>query len=226
MKAKPARRAILVGPLATDRAWLRAAFARLRVTKRDLLVGVDRGAELLIRYGIEPDLAIGDWDSIRTPGLISKRVHLTLPRDKDRSDFCYALQAAVKARVSEVLCFGLTGGRPDHHLAVMLDLSGLAGTQGQGVKSVSAYGPEGEYHFLSKHRRKWSARLPRGQLLSVFALGSPVRGLTLRGLEYGLEDAVLKPSSHGLSNVVARPVVEVRLKSGKLLVIIPSGMHE
>jgi thiamine pyrophosphokinase len=222
VREQPARRAILVGPLARDRAWLSGALKRLKVSRRDLVIGVDHGAECLARAGHAPDFAIGDWDSLRSEKSLRGILHITLSRDKERSDFFFALEAAVNARVHQVICLGLTGGRPDHHLGVLMDLADLAGAKGKTVRSVAAYAPEGEYHFLDKTRSRWSARLRPGTLVSLFSLGDKVGGLTLKGFKFPLKNDTLRPSSHGLSNVALKSRCEVRLKSGKLVVIVPN----
>jgi thiamine pyrophosphokinase len=170
---------------------------------------------------LKPDFAVGDWDSLSSLELLSQLKHLTLPRKKDRSDLFFALTAAVHAGVQEVVCLGVTGGRSDHHLAALFDLSEFATGRYGALKSVQARGLDGDFIFLSQAIPNWSGELKRGQIVSVFAMSPVVRGLTLRGFRYPLEETQLKPSSLGLSNESILKKCEVRLRNGKLLVIIP-----
>ena len=45
--------------------------------KGDLLIGVDRGALLLLELGFKPDLAIGDFDSLKAVSYTHLRAHET-----------------------------------------------------------------------------------------------------------------------------------------------------
>src|SRR6185312_11610319 len=124
-------------------------------------------------------------------------VLLHLPQKKDRSDLACALQAIGMVAPKEVLLIGFTGGRPDHHLASLLEISRF--TAERHVKTA-AIGPEGEYHFLTSRSPKFRLERPKGTLVSVLALGKTAEGITMTGFEYNLKNATLDPSSHGLSN--------------------------
>lgn len=234
------RRAILLGPSigkfvsdirdAKSRAdvrWLLRTLQSLRISRRDLLIGVDHGADLWFQLGLSPGLAVGDWDSLQDPVRVLRASRqgqlkrVSLPAEKDRSDLSHALEEAVKAGAKELVCLGVTGGRPDHHLAALLELSGLARLQG--LEKLRLLGPEAEYHFLSSKMPRWRQRLGVGTGFSVFALSGKATGVSIRGAKYPLESAVLKPSSRGLSNVSCQSFTEVRVKSGSLLVIVPTS---
>ena len=166
----------------------------------DVFVAVDGGLMTWLSCGLKPHLAVGDWDSFSGQGtqkILKALHHLTLPRAKDRSDFHHALAAVIRAGATEVHCLGVTGGRPDHHLASLFELSTL--TQSS-LRQISAYGLEAEYHFRSAQMDPWVARFLKTRTLSVFAMGDTVRGVNLKGLEYPLKNATLEPGSHGLSN--------------------------
>jgi thiamine pyrophosphokinase len=219
---------------------------------RDLLVGVDGGVRVWLEAGYRPHMAVGDWDSIvevsvrggkgsakssraaaeakltQALDVLSSIHHLTLHRDKDRSDLFYAAEAVIRAGAKSLICFGVTGGRPDHHLATVLELERLARGESGELTSVAAYGVEGDYHFLSGATGIWGggtepfrAQYDRARELSVFALGGDAQGVTLKGLRYELRAARMRPGSHGLSNVT-RPKrsFEIRVKTGSLLVIL------
>lgn len=232
MASKASRRkfrAILIGPVLARGAGLRRELAQLGYAESDLLIGVDGGVDHLFRAGIEPRLAIGDWDSLsprsRARALAGK--HLTLSRDKDRSDLYYAAALAAEAGATEIICLGVTGGRPDHHLAALFDLADVA-DKAPGLRSVRVMGRDAEYVFIGASGGfrgvPYRRALPRGALVSIFSPLGKSRGVTLRGFEYALRDAILEPSSRGLSNRVTRGSCEIRLREGTLLLVIPSRM--
>lgn len=228
-----AKRAILLGPALKSSDTVRELLKKVKLKSSDLRIGVDGGTLHWLDAGFNPDIAVGDWDSLPEArhSILRKIPHITLNPKKDRSDLYFALRTAVELGATELVALGVTGGRPDHHLAVLYDLSLFSKGEFGQVSSVEAIGPEGRYIFLSSSPSRraapsacWkSGPLRKGQLISVFALGAEASGVTLKGFRYLLKDAVLKPSSLGLSNVVTAKQGEVRLRKGVLLVIMPQN---
>jgi thiamine pyrophosphokinase len=212
MPGKTHSQTLLLGPLATV-AQTRA------IPPHSVLITIDGGTRIALASKRVPTLAVGDWDSLGPSAvkLLAKHSipHITLRKDKDRSDTWYALQAAIRAGARDVIALGLTGGRPDHHLAVLLDFADAA----PNFRTLSLRGPEAEYHFVS---RALTVRKKPGQkLFSVFALPHTARGVTLTGAKYPLRAATLEPSSHGLSNAFTQSRCRISVKQGTLLLVIP-----
>jgi thiamine pyrophosphokinase len=215
------RRAILIGASPSAKAGeLARAVRHLVLGSRDLLVGVDGGVRAWKRLGHTPHLAVGDWDSLGKISSPRGLVELTLPQRKDRSDLYWACRAAVTAGATELVCLGVTGGRPDHSLATLLELSTVA-ARARGLTAVSAFDSEAEYCFLSPRTLPWRRRLPKGRSVSVFATQGGARGVTLSGVEYPLKGASFPPSSLGLSNRASGGVTQIRVTHGSLVVILP-----
>jgi thiamine pyrophosphokinase len=217
---KSGARAILLGPLAQN-SDKRKFLSSLQIKPQDFLIGIDGGTQVWLKWGFQPDFAIGDWDSLGHKKVLSRIPHVTLTPNKDRSDLFYGVIAAIEAGAKQLVCLGVTGGRPDHHLATLNDLSTFStGRFGQ-LESVSALGIEGEYHFLSTLISRWEKKTSPGEIVSIFAMNEKVEGVTLSGLRYLLRDATVFPSSLGLSNVVKKRKVGICLRKGQLLVIMP-----
>ncbi len=194
---------------------------------RDLRVAVDGGLKVFRKIGWKPHFAVGDWDSLGTEKVSSALrgiFHLTLPRHKDRSDLYYACRAAVSAGATDLVCLGVTGGRADHQLATLFDLSEIA-HQGGAALNVVAVDPDTRYYFLSERNPEWTAHLQPGQLVSVFALEGPARGVTLQGFKFPLRNAVLEPSSHGLSNQAVKTQCSIKVRKGRLVVLVLSDFR-
>lgn len=86
----------------------------------DLLVGVDAGANTLVKAGYIPDWAIGDFDSQAAPQIC--RQILSLPSEKADTDLEFALQHILSffqpKDIQQIIILGaLNGGRLDHLLA-------------------------------------------------------------------------------------------------------------
>lgn len=103
----------------------------------DFIVAVDRGLDALLDSGLGCDLFCGDADSVseRGGGLVRSAERGAIQADghastymeverydphKDFTDLSLALRA-IRARwtCSDLICTCMTGGRPDHALAVM-----------------------------------------------------------------------------------------------------------
>ena len=71
-----------------------------------------------------------------------------------------------------------------------------------------------------RDERRFAGRV--GELLSLFAVHGPARGVVTDGLVYPLQGETLEPgSTRGLSNVFAAPQARVALESGVLLAVRP-----
>jgi thiamine pyrophosphokinase len=81
-------------------------------------VGVDRGVVELLKAGIVPKRAFGDFDSISEKELqwLKERVpHLDVwPSEKDQTDTDIAIDWALAQKPEKIRLFGATGGRLDH----------------------------------------------------------------------------------------------------------------
>ncbi len=82
-------------------------------------IGVDHGVEILLKQGIKPVFAIGDFDSIENENVLSELDIERLPTRKDVTDTHAALEYALENGYDEVDIYGVTGGRLDHFLSVM-----------------------------------------------------------------------------------------------------------
>ncbi len=80
-------------------------------------IGVDGGLEFLLKTGITPRYAIGDFDSY--DGAPDFANVIRLPARKDVTDTHAALLKALELGYDEIVIYGVTGGRLDHFFAVM-----------------------------------------------------------------------------------------------------------
>lgn len=179
----------------------------------DLVIAADSGLAAFDAAGLEPDLLVGDMDSV--PQEILNKYEGRLPEHrlqciKDDTDGVDALDLAIARGASQITLLGALGGRLDHALAnVML----LVRAQRKGVKAeilsetVRISRVDG-YAFLSG---------AKGDTVSFLPLGR-AEGVTLRGFFYPLDHAVLECDYPlGVSNVVADDSAEAEVESGDLI---------
>lgn len=86
-------------------------------TKQELLEGpilyIDGGVKHQEKFGA--GFSLGDEDSSNSP------LDLCLPTEKDYSDFAFALRYLKEFK--QIDCYGFTGGRLDHQLAILGDIN-------------------------------------------------------------------------------------------------------
>ncbi len=91
------------------------------LTKEDFLIAADGGLRHL--RGREPDLLIGDFDSLGEPAFSGETVRL--PKEKDETDLLAAIREGISRGYRKFLMFGATGGRFGHTFANLQCLSYL-----------------------------------------------------------------------------------------------------
>lgn len=85
------------------------------LSKDPFIIAVDRGYEFLYENEIEPDLLIGDLDSVDKKVLnIRKEKIIEYPVRKDLTDMGIAFEKAIEYGAKNVVVFGGTGTRIDH----------------------------------------------------------------------------------------------------------------
>ena len=189
----------------------------------DYVVCVDGGLQHCLATAWQPDILIGDFDSV-SPDLLDEQAgsgveRLSFPTAKDQSDLELALGHLASLEVGQVVLTGVSGGRTDHmlfnwHLPLLQDWPfRLCLVDATVVASLVT--------------SRWPCRtdLEPGRTVSLLALDR-VQGLCTRGLRYSLERATLQPGSTlGLSNVAAGGEAGVEVASGRLLVLVQRGMQ-
>ena len=190
------------------------------------VVAADGGLLRAWKLGLEPELLVGDLDSLEPADVAAAAdTGIEIVRaevDKDESDAELAALEAVRRGATKVTVLGAFGGpRLDHALANVWLLAhpGLAGVEvvlldaRWRVSLVTAPGPAG-----AAVRRDLPG--PVGALVSLFPHAGDVDGLTTEGLRYPLHDEPLRVGpARGLSNVRVAVDASVTVRAGRLLVV-------
>lgn len=184
------------------------------------VIAADAGAQALLRAGIEPDLAVGDFDTTGrdfVDELVRRQVATeVLPPEKAETDLHFALKKAVQLQPDEVWILGALGGqRFDHMLANIMLLEWLAE---RGIRGTLLH-RHNHIHMLVGPGEM--ALKDRGfQYLSLIPLSSEVRGVKTEGLKYPLYGETLyRLESRGISNEWSEHGAKVSIAEGKLLLV-------
>ncbi|MCI2058385.1 MAG: thiamine diphosphokinase [Oscillibacter sp.] len=186
---------------------------RERPCAGDLVIAADAGYRTCLRLGITPDLVEGDFDSMEEP---EEFPHvLRVPVEKDDTDTMLAAKIGAERGCGAFYLYGATGGsRLDHTLANFQTLLWL---KKRGAECV-LYDREFAFTALCGGTVEIPRQVERG-IVSVLCLGETARGVTERGLQYPLENAVLTPGFPlGVSNHILAERASVQADSGDLIV--------
>ncbi len=182
-----------------------------------LIICCDGGVRHLQQTGIKPDVILGDMDSIDPVQLESYSRQdvkiIKYPASKDFTDTELALDYAINLKPEAIYIWGALGGRLDHTLAnVFL----LEKTKDLPIKTYLI----DEYCEVFLLSGDLIINESAGQTVSLIALSPQVEGITLRGFQYLLDDAILRMGeSRAVSNIINDDEAKISLRSGSLLVI-------
>jgi thiamine pyrophosphokinase len=201
-----------------------------------LIVAADGGWDKAERLGLEPNVLVGDGDSLapETAARASATAGVTVEparTDKDESDAELAILAALARGAVAVTVLGALGGRRFDHALANVGLLALAPAE----VSVQLLDATTRVRLLAAPDaagRPVTMPLPgeTGDLVSLLPLGVPAEGVTTVGLRFPLSNETLRPGpARGLSNVRLSPGAAVTLRRGSLLVVetrvdkVPAG---
>lgn len=180
------------------------------------IIAADGGANCLVEYGITPNYIIGDLDSIHNDTIknLEKCEFIKYPTDKDYTDTELAYNKAVEIGAEEIVFLGCTGMRQDHFFANMCVLY-------KGLKLGIKTSIVDQYNEIFLVDKDTVIEGYKGQVFSVFSYFEAVKGLTIRGARFELEDFQLELTNNlTVSNEFFKDKVYLKLKNGVLVVII------
>jgi thiamine pyrophosphokinase len=177
----------------------------------DFVACADGGTRYALRLGIQPDVVIGDLDSLSTTMRRHlKHVKIVELADQNKTDLEKAILFLLRRKAEHITVIGATGKRIDQTLA------NIALLVKYGRKaSLTFVDPTGEIEIVQS-RTKFRAKV--GTTVSLIPASKPVR-VTTKGLRYALKNEMLEFGSRGVSNEVIAPTVEIRVRGGKLFLV-------
>ena len=190
----------------------------------DLVIAVDAGLLHLEQIGMLPDMMVGDFDSLPAQGRATLESYererpqsvVRLPLAKDDTDTMAAVKAGLARGYRRFYLYAALGGRLDHVLANLQTLVYL--------KAHGAAGYLMDAACMAMVVENETVRFHQGMrgIFSLFSLDREIRGVTLRGLRFPLEEAtVTNDFPVGVSNqFLPDEQAVVTVREGRALVIV------
>ena len=171
------------------------------------VVAADGGANRLAALGVEPEIVIGDMDSLA--GAAPEGARLIPVAEQDTTDFGKCL-ARITAPV--IVGIGFLGGRLDHTLAALSVLLEHADAR------VVLMGEE-DVAFIASPGQ--TVTVERGARVSFFPL-MPCRGVSSEGLRWPIEGLTMAAGGMiGTSNEAVAPRISARFEPCSVVTILP-----
>ena len=215
-KKQEQRRCILIG--AGD-----LTVGELKLQDGDYCIALDGGIGYCDFLQVEPDLIIGDFDSVtkeeqkaleEIEKAAPERV-IRLKPEKDDTDMLYALKYALEQGFREFRIYAATGGRLDHTLANIQCLLYLKNHGAVG------YLMDGNGMIMVLKNESVSFQENLEGYLSLFSLGERAEGVTIKGMKYPLQDYVMTNDFPiGISNEFIGEKAEISVRNGELACIL------
>ena len=193
------------------------------VGEEDLVIAVDGGINYCGVLEIEPDIMVGDFDSVndaQREAILNMKEQIpdrvvVLKPEKDDTDMLAALKLGLEKGYDYFLLYGATGGRLEHTLA---NIQCLLFLKNHGAVGYLMDG-SGMIFVMRNEEVKLRANLEG--YFSLFCLGKEAKGVTIKGLKYELEDYTMTNAFPiGVSNEFIGEEATVSVRDGELVGIV------
>lgn len=183
----------------------------LPIDKNALVIAADGGLRHTQKLGIQPDVIIGDFDSL---GYVPNDSRV-FPVEKDDTDAMLAVRHGLTAGCDEFLFYGaMDGPRLDHTIANFQTLAFLSTQGARGTLIGRSYIAT----VISGHTISFP-ETAQG-ILSLFCLGADATGVTIEGLQYPLTNSSLSAAFPlGVSNHFMEKPARITVESGLVLAL-------
>ena len=181
----------------------------------DLTIAADSGYENALALGDSVQILVGDFDSFDKNKKIDDKVEVvTVPAEKDFTDTQLAVETAIKRGARDIVIIGGLSGRLDHTLSNLAILKELSDAQ--------IYGLITDGKNRVRYIRSTSTLISRSgyKYLSLIADGDKVKGVSIEGCKYPLDNATLTDRyQYAISNEITGNCALVSVKKGGLYIV-------
>ena len=199
------------------------SYEPLEIEKQDgdYLIAVDGGFRYCLEQSLQPDLVLGDFDSVEPEYLeiiqqVPQEQSITLPVQKDDTDTLAAVKVGLDKGYRSFHIYGALGGsRMEHTLANLQTLLYLKNRGAKGYlldKDCMVFLIQNETVTLGEKGPAY---------LSLFAMGGDAKGVTIKNMKYDIEDVVISSDYPvGISNEIIGTEPTISVEDGTLLAIL------
>ena len=184
------------------------AFCKNVAKNKDIIIAADGGADNCIKIGITPNYVIGDLDSISKSARKKFKSKIIHDESQNSTDLEKSIELAKKLKCTNLEIICATGLRTDHTFSNIISL----------LKAKFPSKITDGNHEIYITTKKITLDGKKGDTVSVIPV-SKVKGLTYSGLKWSVRNKNVETGWLGTSNEMTGTKAEIKLKSGKIIVI-------
>lgn len=187
------------------------------INEESFIICADKGCNCTYKYDIEPNLIMGDFDSVDKSILEyyrNKNINIEcFSKDKDFTDTELVLNKAIDLKYDDICLFGCTGSRLDHFLG---NVGLLYKCLKHGVKAKIM----DDNNIITMHDKSFEVSGESGEYFSIIPYSSVINNLSIIGGKYPLNNYNLElGESYAVSNQFTLRNVNIIFDKGTLLLI-------
>lgn len=173
------------------------------------LISCDGATGHLIKHNIEPDVIIGDCDSLNPKIMVRYSQKIIKIAEQDSNDLTKAINYLYNKKLDTVIILGATGKREDHtlaNIALLAEYSKLL----RDVCIISRYG------VFTVHNGVAQIKCQIGQQISFFAINNNTR-ISCAELKWPLDKFNLSNWYNGTLNQATAKMINIETNSHVIL---------
>ncbi|MCD7807089.1 MAG: thiamine diphosphokinase [Lachnospiraceae bacterium] len=191
--------------------------------EKDYVIAADGGLLYCGILGIEPNLVIGDFDSLdeELTGAVEELERTApervrrLPKEKDDTDMMAAVREGLALGYRRFYMYAACGGRLEHTLANIQIMKYLKNRNAEGFIC------DGGSMYLLVQEEEIALKETLEGYINIFCMGDEALGVTVQNLKYEMKDVDLTDDFPlGISNEFIGKPATISVKQGTLLVMI------
>ena len=183
----------------------------------DICIAADSGYSNAKKLGVVPSVIVGDFDSIERSdkdSITEDTEIYEVPAKKDFTDTQLAVKVALQKGANKIPIIGGLGERLDHTFS---NIGILENLYDNNIRAVITDG-KNRIRYI-KSSSELIAR-SRYKYLSVIARDEKVKGVSIEGCKYPLQNATLScKNQYAVSNEIEKNCALISVKKGGILII-------
>ena len=181
-----------------------------KYVKDQTIICADSGYDTAIAAGLQPNIVIGDMDSVQNQ---IQTQTLKFPTDKDKTDLHIAIDYALEQGAKEITMLGALGGEIGHTLANVLLLKYIADYNAKGT----IVNENSELHLIKNYIEFYDYQSKKLSLIPL----TPTACVSIEGVKFPLTNATINiADTFSVSNIINHDHAKVTVHDGEVFVAI------
>ena len=178
------------------------------VSNAKYIIACDGATDKLVKNGYNPNLIIGDLDSISTTSMKKYKDIILEISNQSENDLRKALNYAKENNINELSIVGSTGDREDHLIGNIFSLFNYPNMK------IKIFTDTGTFKLINKSQK---IRSFNGQKISIFTLDNTIK-ITSNNLKYNFNNNTISSLFYGTLNESMNHYFNLDISHGNLLI--------